>query len=146
MSGVMAVVIPFLTGVIGLLAGYFLNIRRERWNLKRDLYTRLLENLGEMVFVLGELFELTNSEDEEEEKEGPLRTRSEKALGEIRRAHHVAVLMLRRDATEALENLYKEMGRAGRAKTYEDFLIEKRNAAGKAYDFILEAARSDLRL
>ncbi len=51
-----------LVGLIGIVIGAWLNAllttRRERWNLRRDLYTRLLENLGEAKAAQGSLWDL----------------------------------------------------------------------------------------
>jgi hypothetical protein len=55
----------------------------------------------------------------------------------------VGALILRRNATEALENLYAEMSKAVSAKTYIDYLAQKQAAARKAYNLVLDAASLD---
>lgn len=42
--------------IVGALINAGLTTRRERWNLRRELFTRLLENLGEAVDALGLLY------------------------------------------------------------------------------------------
>lgn len=97
-----------LTGLIGLIIGYFLTLRRERWNLRRDLYARLLENLGEVQHALEELRELEikyqhsgNSPPEEWLED--LRGRELKAADEIRRTRWVARIMLRDETIQGVK-------------------------------------------
>lgn len=140
-----------LTGLIGLIIGYFLTLRRERWNLRRDLYARLLENLGEVQHALEELRELEIKYRHTEHSPPmewleDLRGRESKAADEIRRTKWVAKIMLRGETIQALQALEAEWEKARRADKYFDYLDQRLGAAHRAYELLVKAAKKDLRI
>ena len=151
-----------LTGaVVVLLAvwlGQSLATRRERWNLKRDLYTRLLENLGEAKEALPNLMQVIQSPiepgipDEEidpphsewDRKVGLLNEQVFGALNRVRQATSVAAILLSDEALNALEQLQNEHIVARRQTHHLKYLSDELWAVKTSYNLIVKAARQDL--
>ncbi len=145
-----------LTGaVVVLLAvwlGQSLATRRERWNLKRDLYTRLLENLGEAKDAIRLLLPLAHmgrtgpgvEERQWDMEVSRLQDRRSQALDEVRRAASVSAIILRDEALKALQELQREHAEAGRLECWFQLLIAHHQAVIQAYDLLLTAAKKDL--
>ena len=129
-------------------------VQQTRWNLKRDIYTRLLENLGEAADALDKLW--TSAErpypgDEEgrmrhRQWEEALKERESKAVDEIRRATSVAAIMLGDTALAALHKLQAAWAAAEAADNYGDYLDRQTAAVGGAYKLLVASAKEDLRL
>lgn len=134
--------------VVGALLQSLLTTRRERWNLKRDLYTRLLENLGKAKTALDGLWEAEAGDPARFSGEwsAGLVEQEASAVAEITRAASVAGMMLNRNTVEALESLQREWGKARRAHTMFEEVDHRLAAVGEAYRLVLAAARRDLRL
>lgn len=148
-----------LVGLIGIAIGAWLNAllttRRERWNLTRDLYSRLLESLGEAKYALNKLCDLELNEpysQDESVQEGrrkwieKLMERESRVVEEIRRATSVAAIMLGEEAIQALDKLQSEWAEAEKADSYFDHLDRRTAAANKAYALLVNAARKDLKM
>ncbi len=149
-----------LVGIIGVVAGAWLNSRlssaQQRWNLRRELYERLLVNLGEARYALDGLYESETSgqpyggneeawERWREWRKG-LFAHEHKAETEIRRATSTAAIILSGSAFDALRQLEKDW-RAAQEKGNPFEMIDERLAGvNKAFDAIVTAARKDLRI
>jgi len=154
--------IAAVAGVIGIAIGAWLNAihttRRERWNLKRELYTRLLENLAEAKEALPNLMQVIESPtepgipDEEidphhsewERKVGLLNDQVFGALNRVRQATSVAAILLSDEALNALEQLQKERIVARRQTHHLKYLSDELWAVKTSYNLIVKAARQDL--
>jgi hypothetical protein len=127
---------------------------QTRWNLRRDLYARLLEGLSDVQSSIHRLI-------------GSMKMKAEAAdpavksyhVGEItkglaeyfeathkvRRAHSVAAIFLSEEAMEALRKMGADMVRASQEGTsgekYRDLLAGATESASKV---LIEAARRDL--
>lgn len=129
-------------------------VQQTRWNLKRDIYTRLLENLGEAADALDKLWKSAerpypDSEEERRHKrewEKELRDRESRAVNKIRRATSVAAIMLGDAALAALQKLQAEWAKAEAADSYPDYLDTQTAAVGNAYRLLVNSAKEDLRL
>ena len=141
-----------LVVAVGAWLNALLTNRRERWNLRRELYSRLLEHLGEAVDALELLYDNVLSgpgRDEELEKAwdariNKLTERESQAEEEIRRATSVAAIMLNDEAIEALKSLHKEWKLSGPADTWDEEVGIRLSAAKKAYSVLVAAAKKDL--
>lgn len=155
------VVLPIAAGLAGIILGAWLNawltVRRERWHLKRDLYTRLLEHLGEARYALDglwdtETIELPNWGSEDAKRAWRARREAfseieKKAMEEVRKASSVATILLRKEALDALEALEKEWAKATHgADSFFELFDARLAVARRAYDAIASAARRDLRM
>ena len=83
-------------------------VEQERWNLKRDVYARLLENLTRCEDALRMYADLrkTTARGDDWESRGlreKWRSEAHEALREIRRAASVAAIMLPEDARRVLD-------------------------------------------
>ena len=129
-------------------------VQQTRWNLKRDIYTRLLENLGEAAYALDKLWvaeDRSYSDDEEVRKnieawKAALRDRQSRAVNEIRRATSVAAIMLGEVALAALKKLQVEWVEADAVDSYGEYLDKETAAVDNAYKLLVISARDDLRL
>lgn len=86
-------------------------VEQERWNLRREVYVRLLENLTrceDALRMYAELRKATARGDDQESKElrEKWRSKAHEALQEIRRAASVAAIMLPEDARRVLEEFH----------------------------------------
>lgn len=146
-----------LVGVLGVLLGAWLtslfNTRRERWNLRRELYTRLLENLGEAREALEYLYDIemsyprTGNDAEEkswEKRREHQSQRESNAVKQIRLATSVAAIMLPKNTLEALQEMEAEWNQANRAGSISEHLDIRLAATKKAYNLLVKAAREDL--
>ena len=156
--------LPVLTGLLGGLIGMvtgavlnaWLTTRRERWNLKRDLYTRLLEHLGEAKHALDGLFETETtmrpvgpnpvSEEWWKARRRTLMSKASKAADKIRRATSVAAILLNAEAIEALKKLEAEWAKADAEPDPFDVFDQRLASVQRAYELVLAAARADLRI
>lgn len=148
--------ITAFVGLLGIAIGAWLNAtlttRRERWNLRRDLYTRLLEHIGEAVDALELLEDAVlrgHGDSDEAEKRWDslidhLRARESRAEEEIRRARSVAAIMLSDEAIKVLWNLQKEWNQSVQAESWEEHVSLRVKAAQKAYAVLVTAAKNDL--
>ena len=129
-------------------------VQQTRWNLKRDIYTRLLENLGEAADALDKMWksaERPYPEDEEgrtclRQWQDELRERESKAVDEIRRATSVAAIMLGETALVALHKLQAGWAEAEAADNYAEYLDRQTAAVNNAYKLLVVSAKEDLRL
>ena len=137
--------------VVAALAGAWINsylsTRRERWNLRRDLYTRLLENLGEANEAIYGLMHTTQSTLPEEELIPRITHLNEQALEaykQIQRAASVAAILLGDEALQALHELRHEVVKARQTTDQLKYLDEERAAVIKAQRLVVSAARREL--
>lgn len=141
-----------LAALLGIIVGAWLTTRRERWNLRREFYARLLENLGEAVDAL-ELLNVAElagpGHDEKAESQWRIRInklteRESRAEEEIRRAASVAKIMLSDEAIKVLESFQREWNLSGQAESSGEHMSICLDAARKAYDVLVAAAKKDL--
>lgn len=140
--------------VIGALLNAGLTTRRERWNLRRDLYTRLLENLGEAADALELLHHAVLAgpgpiEMAKNQWDARIHSLSEcesQAEEGIRRATSVAAIMLTDEALKALKSFRKEWNLSEQAESWDEHVSIRLEGARKAYDFSVKAAKKDLGL
>ncbi len=137
--------------VVAALAGAWINsylsTRRERWNLRRDLYTRLLENLGEANEAIYGLMQGVKSDLPEEELTKRFNRLNDQALDaykQIQRATSVAAILLSDEAVQALRDWRHEAIRAHQATDQLELLVKERAAVGKAYRLVVDAAGREL--
>jgi len=146
-------------GLIGIVIGAWLNAllttRRERWNLRRDLYTRLLENLGEAKAAQGSLWDLEVNDRHSDiesvvnyrkNRIEELSKRDDDAVQSIRRATSIAAIMLSNEALHTLNGLQFEWSKAKNENTYFNYLDTRTAATAKAYQLLVDAAKKDLRM
>jgi hypothetical protein len=136
-------------GILGVILGYLLTLRRERWSFKRELYSKLLENLGEVKYALGRLEDLDIRAERIQDElyvkwKEEAREIESRAVAEIRRVTAVAKMMLRKEALEALERLQRDWDEAQKADTYFEHIDQRGAAANKAYDLLSKAAKREL--
>ena len=140
--------------LVGALLNAGLTTRRERWNLRRELFTRLLENLGETVDALELLYDVLRAGPGPTEKAknqwdiriGRLTERESRAEEEIRRATSVAAIMLTDEALKALKSFRKEWNLSKQAESWDEHVSIRLEGARKAYDVLVKAAKKDLGL
>jgi hypothetical protein len=142
-----------LVGLTGVGVGAWLNssfaLGRERWHLKRDLYTRLLENLGEATHALDGLLDLEmqppSLSDGRTQRRDALIARESKAADKIRRATSVAAILLTVEAVMALRSLEAEWTNALAEESLYEVFSQRLASVKQAYRLVLAAAKSDLR-
>ncbi len=153
------VLLTTLAGLIGIIIGAWLNAllttRRERWNLRRDLYTRLLESLGEAKAGQDSLWDLEVN-DPHSGIESVVKYRKDRiedlskqdaaAVEAIRRATSIAAIMLSDEALQALNGLQAEWSKAKNENTYFSYLDRRAGATARAYKLLVDAAKKDLRM
>lgn len=151
-----AAMIAAFAGLLGIVIGALLNARlttrRERWNLRRELYARLLENLGEMVDALELLHDALRVGPGPTEKAksqwdiriGRLTERESRAEEEIRRATSVAAIMLTDEALKALKSFRKEWNLSEQAEYWDEHVSIRLEGARKAYGVLVKVAKEDL--
>ena len=153
-NGVMVAVIAGIAGIAGIAIGAWLTTQRERWNLKRDLYTRLLENLGEAADVLESLHHavlanpgpIEKAKNQQDARIRSLSERESRAEEGIRRATSVAAIMLSDEALKALKSFRKEWNLSEQAESQGEYVSIRLDSARKAYDVLVKAAKKDLGL
>ena len=151
--------ITALAGLVGIAIGAWLNslltTRRERWNLRRDLYSRLLEGLGEARYALDNLWDLevnrpySESELVQESRKEFIQRLMESestAIQEVRRATSVAAIMLGHEAIQVLDKLQSEWAEAEKEDTYFSHLDRRFAAVKNAYVLMVNTARKDLKM
>jgi hypothetical protein len=152
-DGVMVTVIAGIIGIaIGAWLTAILTTRRERWNLRRELYTRLLEHLSEAAHALELLCDAVlagpgrgeKAENKRDIRISRLTERESRAEEEVRRATSVAAIMLSDEAIKALKSLQKEWNLSGQVESWGEHVSIRLDAARKAYDVLLAAAKNDL--
>jgi hypothetical protein len=151
-DGVMIAVIAGIAGITGIAIGAWLTTQRERWNLRRELYTRLLENLGEAADALELLYDAALAGPGRDEKAknqwdiriSKLTERESRAEEGIRRATSVAAIMLNDEAIKALKSLQKEWNLSGQVESMGEHVFIRLNAVRKAYNVLVAAAKNDL--
>lgn len=126
-------------------------VEQARWDLKRDLYYRLLENLDESKRSIRNLLDVLlswpNADALQEEWEGRktlAEERLSRALAEIHRARAVAAMMLSDQALQVLKTLYKDRKPKGRDEDVDEWLERELAATQRAYDLLVDAAKQDL--
>jgi hypothetical protein len=115
-------------------------LRQRRWELERELYSHLLENLNEIRAVLK-----TYQDEENPARRARYGERIVDSIEETRRARAIGAALLRREAVEALGRLDVDW----RAMRELDGDPEERLAArikivDAAYTSLIAAAREDL--
>jgi hypothetical protein len=121
--------------------------RQNRSMFKRDVYVRLLENLGIATMALDRLWdaETVFSGLESETRKKWLAGQRDKlstALEEIHRTTGVAAVILNPDSVAALANLQNALAEVH--ESYFDYIDEQLAAVKDAYVRIREAAKTDL--
>ena len=154
MNYLIVVILALMAGVVGGFIASLPRLRPERWQMKKDLYGRLLEKLGEVIYVLDELMALATHGEEigagllstqEEERERQLRHRGHEAYEEINRVSRIAAIVLRPDVLTMLSKMDVQLAKAERdAPKSRDALASQRKIARTAYDLVLVAAKKDL--
>lgn len=126
-------------------------VEQARWDLKRDLYYRLLENLDETKRSIRNLLDVFQSwpdsdalQQEWERKQARAEERLDRALAEIHRARAVSAIVLSDQALEVLDELYRARKPTGRAEEADEWLEHEVAATNKAYALLVEAAKRDL--
>ena len=149
-------IVTAVVGLVGLMIGAWLNAtlttRREQWNLRRELYTRLLENLGEIVSALEPLYNAALSGPGRSEKErkywddrvSKLLERETHSEEQIRRAASVSAVMLSDESIEALKIFQKEWEKSFPDESWDEHIGNRLEAARKAYSVLVLAAKKDL--
>ena len=141
-----------LGAVLGTSLNAHLTTRRERWNLQRELYTRLLEHLSEAAHALELLYDTVlagpgrseKAENQWDVRRGKLSELESRAEEEIRRAASVAAIMLSDEAIKALKGFQKEWNLSGQVESWGEHVSIRLDAARKAYDVLVKAAKKDL--
>lgn len=125
-------------------------VEQARWDLKRDLYYRLLENLDEAKRSINNLWHVLGSwptaealQEEWERRQALAEERLDRAVVEIHRARAVAGMMLSERALQVLNELYKEKPK-GRHEGVDEWLEEELEATQRVYDLLVDAAKQDL--
>lgn len=132
-------------GAIGAWLSATFDRRRERWNLRRNLYERLLEHIGEAHYDLNVLW---NAEQEgravtDEWRESWLGS-ARSAFGEARRVMTVGRLMLKKETVDILDRLFIEWDKADSKVFYSEMLFDQLDSVAVAYKMLLHAAQADL--
>lgn len=145
-----------IVGLIGIAFGAWLNSvlanNRERWALKRQLYSQLLESLGELIHTTDMQIALlhrhgTSSDDEAlSKRERELAVKDAIDQEQFRKTLSVAAIMLPAASLNTLDAMRKHWDAASQADSYDEHLDMYRSSTKKAYDSLIEAARRDLRI
>ena len=154
MNYLLVVILALIAGAVGGLIASLPRLRPERWQMKRELYSRLLEELGEVVYVLDELIALARYVEQigegplrvqDEERETGLRDRGHEAYEEIHRVSRIAAIVLRPDVLTVLGKMDVQLAKAERETPRgREALESQRKIARTAYDLVLLAAKQDL--
>jgi hypothetical protein len=154
MNYLIVVILTLIAGVVGGLIASLPRLRPERWQMKRELYSRLLEKLGEVVYVLDELLVLARYVEEigegplraeDEERERRLRDRGHDAYEDISRVSRIAAIVLPPDVLTVLGKMDVQLAKAERETPRgREVLGSQRKIARTAYDLVLIAAKKDL--
>lgn len=121
--------------------------RQNRSMFKRDIYVRLLENLGVASMALDRLYDAATIYPNSEERWiAGQREKLTTALEEIHRATGVAAVILNMDAITALARLEAELAKADHAESYFKHVSDRLEAVKDAYTHIQRAAKTDLML
>jgi len=154
MNYLIVVILTLIAGVVGGFIASLPRLRPERWQMKKELYSRLLEKLGEVVYVLDELIVLAKYVEEigegplraeDEERERGLRDRGHDAYEEISRLSRIAAIVLRPDVLTALGKMDVQLAKAERETPRgREGLGSQRKIARTAYDLVLLDAKKDL--
>ena len=154
MNYLLVVILTLIAGVVGGVIASLPRLRPERWQMKRELYSRLLEKLGEVVYVLDELIILAKYVEEigegplraqDEERETALRDRGHDAYEEVNRVSRIAAIVLRQEVLAVLSRMDVQLVKAEReAPGRREALGSQRKIARTAYDLVLLAAKKDL--
>lgn len=154
MNYLLVVILTLIAGVVGGFIAALPRLRPERWQMKRELYSRLLEKLGEVVYVLDELIMLAKYVEEigegplraqDEERERALRDRGHDAYEEVNRVSRIAAIVLRQEVLAVLSRMDVQLVKAEReAPGRREALGSQRKIARTAYDLVLLAAKKDL--
>ena len=127
-------------------------LRQNRWHFKKDLYARLLENLGSAHRALDHLLdaEMNHPQAESEARKGWLATqrgKSSEALEDVHRASAVAMVILNGEAVSTLRRFEDKLGRAAQsANSLFELLNAQVPAVKEAFDGLKIAAKADLQL
>ncbi len=154
MTYLIVVILTLIAGAVGGLVAALSRLRPERWQMKKEIYSRLLDKLGEVVYALDELIALARHMEEigegplraqDEERERALRDRGHDAYEEIHRVSRVAAIVLRPDVLTALGKMDVQLARVERGTPRgREALGAQRKIARTAYDLVLLAAKRDL--
>lgn len=124
--------------------------KQNRWTFKRDLYIRLLENLGAAHRALDHLYDAETIYRVAEESESRKKWRADEqaklaeSLETVHRTSAVASVVLNADALTALAKLESRLAKAPDAESLFDFLAEELGAVTEARDLLKTAAKTDL--
>ena len=124
--------------------------KQNRWTFKRDLYIRLLENLGAAHRALDHLYDAETIHHVAEESESRKKWRADEraklaeSLETVHRTSAVASVVLNADALTALAKLESRLAKASGAGSLFDFLTEELEAVTEARDLLKTAAKTDL--
>ena len=129
-------------------------VEQKRWDLKRELYSSLLENLyqaRDAVSNIMESEERVSSKDEAtkksaEEYREKQWDRETQAVQIVSRITATAGIILSIESINVLENLLNEWTEADRTQLWWEHLVGRLDAANNAYKAILEAAKNDLKV
>jgi hypothetical protein len=155
-----ATIIAAVFGLSGIALGAWLNAhlttRRERWNLKRGLYGRLLKNLGEAKHALSISYDNETigpplgDNDEAlkawEDRRDRLFKMEADAVKEIRISSSVAIIILNDEALKVIRELQDGWEKANQADTMEENIDSRLAVTIKAYDLLARAAKADLNI
>ena len=154
MNYLIVVILTLIAGAVGGFIASLPRLRPERWQMKRELYSRLLEKLGEVVYVLDELIMLARYVEEigegplraqDEERERALRDRGHDAYEEISRVSRIAAIVLRTEVLTVLGKMDVQLAKVERETPKgREVLGAQRKIARTAYDLVLLAAKKDL--
>ena len=130
-------------------------VEQERWKLRRDLYMRLLENLGqvrtstatfrEMMGPMGTLPTGPGRDFQERWKQEEF-SRCWKALDELQSVIRVAGVILGPEAIRQLDQLWQDMAKARSSDQVMQTVARYVEAVDRALDGLFKAAKTDLRL
>ncbi len=136
-----------------------LTTKRERWNLRRELYTELLKGLDEAkeTLQLIVLVEVTDSEhvgisepaveaNRRKEKKKELGIQLAKALQHVRETASVAQILLDRKVIFALDKLKQEQKNSLPSISYFLFFDHQLRALIRSQRLVVDAARRELGL
>lgn len=156
-SPLLVAVIAGVAAILGAALGAWLNsmltVRREKWELRRSLYARLLENLKEtrdalsLLLYWEETWDPSDKGAEERRRrlQGREHRRVSKAFRQVVTAMPLATVVLPQDVALSLQALETEWRRARNARTFYHHLDEQYAAVLEAERRLIEGARKQLR-
>jgi hypothetical protein len=130
-------------------------VQQKRWDLKRDMYSKLLENLAECRRIYSVIIDREQKDtfhdtpEDKERKNEWMKVQWEKeaeSVDIIRRTKAMAGIFLSNVAMDALDKLEKEWSKAEETIDWWEHLDSGYGAANDAYKAILDAAKSDLQM